>query len=83
MVVVPKHRAALDAHLRLAIDVLLKVVGSKKTSVIYMGDMWRPETHWDGRYLWMPVEIGGGTLHLPAPRPWSIDVKTGEVTLSK
>jgi len=62
---------------------LLKVVGSKKTSVIYLGDMWRPGAHWDGRYLWMPVEIGGGNFHLPEPRPWSIDVKTGEVTLSK
>ncbi len=58
---------------------MLKVVGSKTTSVIYMGDMWRPRTHWDGRYLWMPLEIGGGNLRLPEPRPWTIDVKTGEV----
>jgi hypothetical protein len=62
---------------------LLKVVGSKKTSVIYLGDIWRPGAHWDGRYLWMPVEIGGGNFHLPEPRPWSIDVKTGEVTIAK
>ncbi len=59
---------------------MLKVVGSKTTSVIFMGDMWRPQNHRDGRYLWMPLEIGGGRLWLPEPRPWSIDVATGEVT---
>jgi len=60
---------------------LLKVTGSQKTSVIFMGDLWKPTEHRDGRYLWMPLEIGGGKLHLPAPRPWSIDVQTGIVTI--
>jgi hypothetical protein len=62
---------------------LLKVVGSNKTSVIYLGDMWRPGAHWDGRYLWMPLEIGGGKLRLPEPRPWSIDVASGVTTFAK
>jgi hypothetical protein len=56
---------------------LLKVVGSKSTSVIFMGDIWKAKTLWDSRYLWMPVEIGDGTLRLPEPRPWTINVKTG------
>ncbi len=60
---------------------LLKVTGSKKTSVIYMGDIWRPKNHADSRYLWMPLEIGGGQLRLPPPAPWTIDVKTGEVRI--
>lgn len=60
---------------------LLKVAGSKKTSVIYMGDMWRKKAHHDSRYLWMPLEIGDGRLWLPEPRPWTIDVKTGETDL--
>ena len=60
---------------------LLKVTGSKKTSVIYMGDIWNPKNHADGRYLWMPLEIGGGQLRLPPPAPWTIDVKTGEVRI--
>ncbi|HLW79029.1 MAG TPA: family 43 glycosylhydrolase, partial [Terriglobia bacterium] len=34
---------------------LLKVVGSKKTTVVFMGDIWKPRTQWDSRYLWMPV----------------------------
>jgi hypothetical protein len=59
---------------------LLKITGTKKTTVIYMGDQWRPEEHRDGRYLWMPLEIGHGKLQLPKPRPWSLDLKTGEVT---
>ncbi len=57
---------------------MLKVVGSKKTSVIFMGDIWRPGNHQDGRYLWMPLEIGEGRLWLPEPREWTIDLATGE-----
>jgi hypothetical protein len=56
----------------------LKIVGSKKTSVVYMGDIWRPKTLWDSRYLWMPLEIGNGSLRLPAPHNWTLNVKTGE-----
>ena len=59
---------------------LLTVVGTTRTTVVYVGDEWRPKALWDSRYLWMPVEIGDGTLRLPPPRPWTIDVKTGVVT---
>lgn len=58
---------------------MLKVTGTKTTTVIFMGDIWKPRTQWDSRYLWMPLQIGDGQLHLPAPQPWRIDVKTGEV----
>jgi hypothetical protein len=57
---------------------LIKVVGSKKTTVIYVGDRWRPEEHWDSRYIWMPLEIGDGKLWLPEPKPWAVDVESGE-----
>jgi len=60
---------------------LIKVTGSQTTSVIYVGDRWRPEEHWDSRYIWMPLEIGGGELRLPEPMPWTIDLKTGETRL--
>jgi len=60
---------------------MLKVQGSKTTSVIFMGDQWRPNAHWDGRYLWMPLEIGDGKLWLPEPKPWTLDVVTGETTI--
>jgi len=62
---------------------LLKVVGSKKTSVIFLGDIWKFTNNslTNAPYLWMPLEIGNGQLSLPEPRPWSIDVHTGEVTL--
>jgi hypothetical protein len=62
---------------------LIKVVGSKKTTVIYYGDQWKPQTQWDSRYLWMPVEIGGGRLSLPEPREWTLDVATGETSVTK
>ncbi len=57
---------------------LLKVVGSKQTAVIFMADQWKPGTLWDSRYLWMPVTIGNGKLQLPPPHDWTINVKTGE-----
>jgi hypothetical protein len=62
---------------------LLKVAGKKGTFVIFMGDQWKPQTQWDSRYLWMPVEIGGGSLKLPAPGPWSLDAKAGIARLLK
>jgi hypothetical protein len=57
---------------------LVKVAGSKTTTVILMCDQWRPRRQWDSRYLWMPLEIGAGRLRLPPPEPWTIDVATGE-----
>ncbi|WP_119324759.1 family 43 glycosylhydrolase [Capsulimonas corticalis] len=60
---------------------MLKVVGPKATTVIFMGDLWKPKTQWDSRYLWMPVEIGDGKLTLPSPHDWTLDVKTGEAEI--
>jgi hypothetical protein len=60
---------------------MLKMVGSQKTTVIYMGDIWRPKTLWDSRYLWMPLEIGDGNLRLLPPHDWTLNVKTGETHL--
>jgi Glycosyl hydrolases family 43 len=62
---------------------LLKVVGDKTTSVIFMGDIWNPKQLWDSRYLWMPLQIGDGKLWLPEPKPWSMNVKTGVVSIEK
>ncbi|MBW4889752.1 family 43 glycosylhydrolase [Mucilaginibacter sp. HMF5004] len=57
---------------------ILKVVGEKSTTVIFMGDIWRPAAQWDSRYLWMPLELGNGNLKLPAPKPWTLDIKSGQ-----
>lgn len=62
---------------------LVKVVGTKKTTVILMGDIWKPKTQWDSRYLWMPLEIGGGKLWLPEPRSWTLDIVTGETVIGR
>lgn len=56
---------------------MLKVTGKKGVTVIFMGDIWKPRTQWDSRYLWMPLEIGEGNLRLPQPQPWTIDVVSG------
>ena len=55
-----------------------KVVGKKTTTVIFMGDIWKPRTQWDSRYLWMPLEIGDGKLRLPSPAPWTLDIQSGK-----
>jgi hypothetical protein len=62
---------------------MLKVAGTKTTTVIFMGDIWRPQTQWDSRYLWMPLQIGDGKLWLPEPKQWQLDVKTGEAIIAK
>lgn len=58
---------------------MVKVVGTRTTSVIFMGDIWKPDALWDSRYLWMPLEIDDGKIWLPEPRPWTIDIKSGIV----
>lgn len=60
---------------------MLKITGTKTNCVIFMGDMWKPQAQWDSRYLWMPLEIGGGKLRLPEPREWTLDVTTGEAKI--
>jgi hypothetical protein len=62
---------------------LLRVTGTKATTVLFMGDIWRPNDHWNGRYLWMPLEIGNGTLHLPEPREFTLNITTGEAVINK
>jgi len=61
---------------------MLKVEGSKTTSVILMADWWVHTDHPlklnDARYIWMPLEIGDGGLSLPQPGEWTIDAVTGE-----
>lgn len=60
---------------------MLKVAGTKATTVIFMGDIWKPRTQWDSRYLWMPLEIGDGKLSLREPKPWTLDIVTGEAVI--
>jgi DUF1680 family protein len=56
-------------------SMLLKVCGSKATTVIYVGDRWKPKELWDSRYIWMPVDVRNGKFSLPDPTPWSIPPK--------
>jgi len=62
---------------------MVKIAGSKSTTVIYMGDIWRPAALWDSRYLWMPLKIGEGSLRLPPPHDWTLNLKTGEAVLTR
>ncbi len=60
---------------------MIKVVGKKVTTILFMGDIWKPKTQWDSRYLWMPLEIGDGKLWLPEPKPFALYIKTGEAVI--
>lgn len=62
-------------------SMLIKVTGTRRTTVIYTGDRWNPKQLWDSRYIWMPLEIGDGKLRLPEPQPFTLNVKTGETKL--
>lgn len=59
---------------------LLKIVGTRHTAVIYMGDRWNPRQLWNSRYIWMPLKIGGGEMQLPKPHCWKINIRTGTVS---
>jgi len=61
---------------------LLKVTGTKETTVIFMGDIWKPKALWDSRYLWMPLNMKSGGMLLPPPHPWTINSKTGVARLA-
>ena len=39
-------------------SMLLRIAGTKTTSVIFLADQWKPNDLWDSRYLWMPLRIG-------------------------
>jgi len=30
----------------------------KTTTMIFMGDIWKPRAQWDSRYLWKPLAMG-------------------------
>ena len=60
---------------------LLKVEAQKTTTVIFMGDIWRPRELWDSRYFWMPLQVESGSMHLPPPQPWSLNIRTGEIAI--
>jgi len=62
-------------------SMLIKVTGTRATTIIYAGDRWAPKALWDSRYIWMPLEIGNGRMVLPQPRPWTLDVETGVNTI--
>ena len=56
---------------------LLRISGTAATTVVFIGDSWRPADLPDSRPFWMPLDLGNGTMRLPPPRPWRLDAATG------
>ena len=48
---------------------MLKVVGAKTTTVIFMGDLWKPRTQFDSRYLLDASKSATATSTSPNPAP--------------
>lgn len=61
----------------------LTVVGSKKTTYIYMGDSWDSKGGPDSNYVWLPmtVDTANKKITLDYHAQWKIDVNTGEVSV--
>jgi hypothetical protein len=62
-------------------SLLFPVHGAATSTVIFMGDIWKPKDLPGSTYLWMPLEIHGDKVQLPPPQPWTIDVQSGRSTL--
>ncbi|KAE8149212.1 glycosyl hydrolase [Aspergillus avenaceus] len=58
----------------------LKIVGSRRTTYLYIGDQWDSNSLWESRYIWLPVEIDEEkkSLELVWHDVYDLDVKTGE-----
>ena len=60
---------------------ILTLKGSKTTNYVYLGDRWKPKNLSDSRYVWLPLYVGNGNMSLGPERPWTINVKTGEMNI--
>ncbi|KAI8461985.1 hypothetical protein BY996DRAFT_6639145, partial [Phakopsora pachyrhizi] len=57
------------------------VKGSEITSFIYAGDRWFPKSLGESTYIWLPLLIQGTKISLIWADIWSINSKTGKVTI--
>ncbi|ETS85142.1 hypothetical protein PFICI_03167 [Pestalotiopsis fici W106-1] len=58
----------------------LRIVGSKQTTYLYIGDQWDSNSLWESRYIWLPLNIDDSKKHLSIEwyDVYDLDVKTGE-----
>jgi hypothetical protein len=60
---------------------IIPVVGTKTTTYIYAGDRWQDPDLQSSKYIWLPLEVVGGTkLVMNDYDSWQLDVTTGEWT---
>ncbi|KAI9050755.1 hypothetical protein LZ554_004874 [Drepanopeziza brunnea f. sp. 'monogermtubi'] len=58
----------------------LRIVGTKKTTYLYLGDQWDSNSLCESRYIWLPMEIDDRkkTLQVLWHDVYDLNVKTGE-----
>jgi beta-xylosidase len=59
---------------------IVTLKGKSTTSYIYLGDRWIPHNLSDSRYIWLPLQIGDGSMLLSSDQPWTVDVKSGRIS---
>ena len=47
-------------------------VENKKESFIFMADMWNPNKHSDGRYIWLPISFKNNMPEIEWKEKWSL-----------
>ncbi|KAI1339663.1 carbohydrate-binding module family 35 protein [Xylariaceae sp. FL0016] len=57
----------------------LRIVGSEKTTYLYLGDQWDSNSLWESRYIWLPMAIDDEkkTLDLGWHDVYDLDIQTG------
>ena len=56
---------------------VLPVTGKKGTTYIYMGDRWMPKDLASSTYIWLPLNLSGGSASLEWHDRWRLDAGSG------
>lgn len=57
---------------------VLPIMGSEKTTYMYLGDRWQDPDLVSSKYIWLPLKVNGQKLALDYYDTWRINVATGE-----
>ena len=56
---------------------IFKVEGSEADAYVYVGDRWNPTALRTSQYIWLPLQLGGGTASMNYAAEWDLDVAAG------
>ncbi len=56
---------------------ILTISGSESNSHVYVGDRWNPTALMNSQYIWLPLELNGGTANISYSGEWDLNAATG------